>query len=605
MSVPDLERLIDCVAVSSALDGLLVYGASGSQLESLADRLARGLLQAGAEAVDRVWLGAAESEDLLWGVADLPQGWNGRGLLVPPPNTTRIVIVPDLARLSLAAARAGVTMLGASHVRIERRGRSSVVPVHHRWIASLPDATGSSVSRHLVDRFPVRIRMPVRPIVSRLDILREALTHPEQRALPGPSQGVRERGGARIVTDEAIEQTMSCMASNVSGNVRESLALLEVAKALALLDAKPSVDANTVREAARLLDLGKQSDRDEAAADSAGASATPSSLGASADFTRPDPMLVTPVDECGASNTEPNVRLATAGDALLGTDSQIDGADAPAGASPQAETLPPHEYASLRMPWRLAQVASSGRGTIIGTRRAETTRDLAIVDTLFAAAPMQSLRRAALEQPPTDIILRRSDLRSYRRVPLATELFVLVIDYTSVVDREWLDSLIPFLRHAYAARAKVCVIKVGAKDATNPLRAERVLARNVLVPGIAALLDAPAGSATPLADGLSLALQAIQQSFGHGRVAARRATLVVVTDGRGNVTLKASREGCLTERVGRQGIEDARSVARDLRALTHTKRVLINPGPTLLRDLPLALAAALDAEIVRVTDHHG
>jgi magnesium chelatase subunit D len=150
-------------------------------------------------------------------------------------------------------------------------------------------------------------------------------------------------------------------------------------------------------------------------------------------------------------------------------------------------------------------------------------------------------------------------------------------------------------------RAELCVVRVGSESAANELRADRVMARNVLVPSVAAALDERPGRATPLADGLALAFRTIRQTLGHGRNTMRKATLIVVTDGRANVPLDVSREGRWLGRVGRQGIDDARQVARQLRDLPRVRRVLIHPKTDALRDLPMALAAALEAEVVQVS----
>lgn len=589
---------------------MLLYGASASTLEELSVRLQAGLQRAGAASVDRVWLGSADSEDALWGIPDLPRGWNASAaLLVPPKNTVRIVLVPDLARLSLAAARAGVAVLGSAIVHLERRARSDRMPVRHRWIAAVADSDVGGVSRHLIERFALRVRPSAPASTDRVAVLR-ALAAEEMKTRDRRSAAIarKPRRGQRV-TPAAIEQAMTCVADSESGSLRGPLALLELAKAIAFLEGRPRVDESTVLDAAKTLGLRGASRREaaptEAAPDAEEAKAQSGAAATTASDT-PQPSLVKAVDTTAGADALKDARPASADDALLASDSQLGTVAAPIEDAPEPQAAPPpREYATLRLPWQLSKTASSGRGTIIGTRRADSLQDLAITETLFAAAPYQSLRRKKLHSSSREIILRRTDLRSYRRAPPASELLVLVLDYTSVAGRNWLDALVPFLAEAYSSRAELCIVKVGAKKPQHELRAERLLARNILVPSVAAALDEEAGLASPLADGLSLALRTIQHTFAHGRSATRRATLVVVTDGRGNVTLQASRDGKIAGRVGRQGIEDARSVARDLRTLTHTRRVLINPGPAFLRDLPLSLAASLEAELVRVEESHG
>ena len=108
-----------------------------------------------------------------------------------------------------------------------------------------------------------------------------------------------------------------------------------------------------------------------------------------------------------------------------------------------------------------------------------------------------------------------------------------------------MPALLPYLRWAYVERATVCLVKVGARGAPTELQAERLVARSLLVPKISQALDEPSGLATPLAHGLDLALQFLRHALHQGRQGVRSAWIVVLTDGRGNVPLKASQTGQL------------------------------------------------------------
>ncbi|MGK3945906.1 hypothetical protein ABK046_47115, partial [Streptomyces caeruleatus] len=79
----------------------------------------------------------------------------------------------------------------------------------------------------------------------------------------------------------------------------------------------------------------------------------------------------------------------------------------------------------------------------------------------------------------------------------------------------------------------------------------------------------------PLAYGFAQSLHIIRDALSHGRSAVRRVTLVVVTDGRGNVPLAASRAGELTGPVGSEGITDALRVAREIAAFSQVKSILL------------------------------
>lgn len=596
---PDLPRLLDCMAVNSALDGMLVQGASAATLEYLATGLAQRMRIVSKWDTDQVWLGSAETEDALWGVPGMPAGWNTEGLLTPPGQTRRIVIVPDLSRLSLAAARAGVTTLGAKWVDVERRGQSQRFAMQLRWIAAVADEDVGNVSAHLLDRFAIRVRFTAEPMRDRRAWL--------QRQLEGEGAARHESDLTHLSTidwqlkrsvSKAALQRAMVLTDSIAGSMRAPLALLRLAAAHARLLGADVIEVNAVNAAAKLLGRVVPRTADTVAEPELphvqGDQADPGATGPASQV-QPESGPLTEVDHGTGDEV-----LDDSGDsdALVATDESSATVQAPAEPPPAEPGAPPREYASLRLPFQQVRVAAAGRGAITGTRRSDTLQDLAVTETLFAAAPFQAWRRKQLDRNSGGIILRRPDLRSYRRAPPAGQLFVLVLDYTSVAGRQWLGALVPYLAEAYSTRAELCVVRVGAASAKNPLRADSVVARNVLVPSVAAALDEPAGHATPLADGLSLALRTLRNTLGHGRATTRQATLVVVTDGRGNVSLDASREGRWTGRVGRRGIDDARHVAQHLRGIAHLQRVLINPGPAELRDLPLSLAAALGALVV-------
>ena len=272
------------------------------------------------------------------------------------------------------------------------------------------------------------------------------------------------------------------------------------------------------------------------------------------------------------------------------------------------EIEPQREPFSLRLPWVSHGATASGRGDIVGVQRASDLRDLAVVETVFEASKFQRIRR--LHVPSfsggAPLLLSPVDLRQYRRAVEPEQLLALLLDHTCRNDWVWLDALLPYLRWAYTSRAKVCLVQVGRRAAPDQLQAERTMARNVLDPRVRAALDAPPGSATPLAHGLDLLFQAIRHVLQHGRTTVRGAWLVVVTDGRGNVPLEDSRAG--SDRspiasgdsypIGRTGVDDALRVAEQLRSLKRVQKVLIDPAPTPYPELPTTFAESLGAVLV-------
>ena len=76
--------------------------------------------------------------------------------------------------------------------------------------------------------------------------------------------------------------------------------------------------------------------------------------------------------------------------------------------------------------------------------------------------------------------------------------------------------------------------------------------------------------------------------------------LVVISDGRGNVPLEASRANRKPQNVQRQGIEDAFKVARSIGNLGNVQTVLLNPQSREYPELPLELAKALEAKVILI-----
>jgi magnesium chelatase subunit D len=183
-------------------------------------------------------------------------------------------------------------------------------------------------------------------------------------------------------------------------------------------------------------------------------------------------------------------------------------------------------------------------------------------------------------------------------------MLMMVLDYTCLRDRNWQESLLPYLTWAYVERACICLIQVGAAEAKHELRAVRIEAQNVLVPRINAGLESGRGRATPLAHGLELALQTLRHALQHGRSKVKQAVLVVITDGRGNVPLEASRVGDIGAflPVKQRGIEDALQVAAQIGELDGVKAYLLNPQPKIYADLPLQLAEKLGAGVLAIPE---
>jgi magnesium chelatase subunit D len=156
-----ITAVLRCMAVDHRIGGLLLFSTQPGLLSAMGRWLAR-TMAAGAGEPALVVAGSWLREDDLWLRARLVDGrfHTAPGLLVEigaPP----VVLVPDLARAGLAIARAAVTLIGAEVATAERHGYSRTWRPRARWLAATDPYEAAGLSRHLLDRFPVRIHADV------------------------------------------------------------------------------------------------------------------------------------------------------------------------------------------------------------------------------------------------------------------------------------------------------------------------------------------------------------------------------------------------------------------------------------------------------------
>ena len=199
-----------------------------------------------------------------------------------------------------------------------------------------------------------------------------------------------------------------------------------------------------------------------------------------------------------------------------------------------------------------AGTAMRGRPSGLTARRPDPRTPLAILATLRAAVPWQ---RARGRQPGERIAVRPSDFRYLRRRAPTGTTVVFGVDASGSAAAERLaeakGAVESLLADAYVRRDHVALVAFRHGGAETLLPPSRGLVRAKRVLG-----GVPGGGGTPLAAGL-LAVHAIA---GSERRAGRRAMIVLLTDGRGNVALDG--------RTGRSvSGPDERSAANALRAL--------------------------------------
>jgi magnesium chelatase subunit D len=616
VSVEESLRLLAAAALHSKLRSVLVFDAGPDRIQRVAEAL-EYLLTAALHPlpVDRITVAPFHGEDDLWGTSNpIEEGIAGesqkrpslrQGLLYTPDENPfwRIVVLPDLASLSMAAARACVQLMATDIAHLERHGQQSSWQPRIFWLAACESQKIETVSRHLIQRFSIRFQIPKKLPQEGMSLLRQFLEDPERQHLSAEVLAIVRSLAEKVTANRErrptiplpiLEEIEALLVTKGGSGLRRHLNLSRLSLALAGLDGADHVRSDHIQEAARLLGLPETED----------------STGTKAPATSPPPVAArqNPAGRKQAVLTPSPERKQPAGgtgeiliDPLSDT-SKNDDSSLESTASSEGLDMFPEERSSsqwiqrgLQIPlsWSDDSARAQGRGSIVGIRRTTRAEDLAILATVIAASPFQRKRRGRSPHSQTHFILRKEDLRSWVRRPPQPRLIVIVADLTAWTSAHLSSALAPYIQKAYEDRAQACAITVGADSALNELRADHLTVRNVLVPEFRIALSRAPGRATPLADGLHLAYTNIQKLRHRGRLPRPRVTLVIASDGRGNVPLRASHGEPMRFPVSREGIADAQQAASELAALEGVEIILLDPSPTHLQELVNSIAASL------------
>lgn len=602
-------RSLACAAISPGLRSILAFDTSAAALRRTAQILAQMLAVVAGYPVDSVTLGTFESEDDLWGSLGLgvaseaqPFQWKS-GLLSAGQQDSqlRLVVIPDLTKLSLAAARACVVLMGADVTHLERHGQQAHWQPNLCWLAGCASSEVGMVSPHLLDRFALRLSGRVTNSTDRtveiLSWIDRQISQEETKSEPLPTEicdRLRQATQHRVaIADKAKARILDYISTLEVYSPRREIALARLAVAYARLEGVAEVTVDRVDTAARMMGLKPVAKPIEAPSNPTPDPVTPPPELPKPTETKPTSTPSLPKQSEPSTVREP-IYESDRSELLPPTPLTV-----PGNPYPEDEAPVEREAASLRLPPRRFRASAANRGPIIGVEKARTLQDLALVRTILEAAKFQPIRQQT-QNGQRRLKLSATDLHCYRRSPIAEQMLMVVLDHTCLRDCNWQEELLPYLSWAYVERASVCLIQVGAADAKHELQAERVMAESILVPRINAGMEAGRGKATPLAHGLDLALQTLRHALQHGRSTSQQAVLVVISDGRGNVPLEASRLGRIVPPVGRKGVEDALQVAECIGGLDGVKAVLLNPQPKQYADLPSKLAEALGASVVAI-----
>lgn len=210
---------------------------------------------------------------------------------------------------------------------------------------------------------------------------------------------------------------------------------------------------------------------------------------------------------------------------------------------------------------------------------------LALIDSLRAAVPWQAVRRRELgADADAPIIMRKEDLRIRRFEERAARVTIFAVDASGSAAAARLaeakGAVELMLAQAYVTRSEVALVAFRGTSAELLLPPTRSLTR-----ARRTLAELPGGGGTPLALGLNAAREVAEAVIAKGRSAA----LVILTDGRANITADGS--------PGRpQAAKDAETAARAIAARGIDSLVVdisARPGPE-----SAALAQALDGRFL-------
>ncbi len=422
------------------------------------------------------------------------------------------------------------TLLGALEdgvVRIEREGLSLRSPAEFRLLTSFDPSEGAPRA-HLLDRLGMIVMMPtIRAGEARASIVRRHLQpdaetwSDEAQLLRGLIEIAREQL-PRIKLGDAQRRELirTADALGVQGH-RADLFAIRVARASAALGLRDEVQREDLELAARLVLLPRATRQPEQSASA------------------PPPESPTP-----ESTPPPEARDEMDSDSKsLPSEEELELAE---------EVL---ESLAVELPDALASLSfarqrsgrSGSRGATSGQRGRHVSsvpglprgQRLDVIATLRAAARWQRVRTRRRQ----GIALTSDDFRIKKYRSKAGALFIFAVDASGSMAlnrmRQAKGAVHALLEQAYVNRDRVALLAFRGHEADlllPPTGSVELLRR--------AVDQLPTGGGTPLAASLVASLEVAEQAKrrGFGNI-----VLVLLTDGRANVGLKADRSGVDTE----------------------------------------------------------
>lgn len=422
-----------------------------------------------------------------------------------------------------------LSALDSGIVRVEREGISVVEPARFVLLVTYDPAEGPP-RRHLLDRLGL-IVAPIgkAPVTTRAEVVRRNLQpstdyEDDEALVLAGILAARELLPAVRIGDEQIQQlSLTAMALGIEGH-RADLFAVRAARAAAALAGREEVNNDDLELAVRLVMLPRATRLPEMTPEEAGPPPPP-------EPTPPPPSSENSDDEQRDDEEEkppqPPEDELTIEELILAA----------------METDVPPDI--LETPFTVRRRGRSGsRGTISGQRGRHIRSvpgkpaqgRLDVIATLRAAAPWQRIRAAEYHPHRRGRIhLRTDDLHIKKYRSKAGTLFCFLVDASGSMAlhrmRQAKGAVNALLQQAYVHRDQVALLAFRGE------RADLLLPPSQSVELAKRALDVlPTGGGTPLAAALLAAYQISEQARSRGIF---RTTIVLITDGRPNVPLKA------------------------------------------------------------------
>ena len=372
------------------------------------------------------------------------------------------------------------------------------------------------------------------------------------------------RDAAPCTTDPQIIAEARSRLGRVEITDEANAALCNTAAALGIAELRPCLLAARAARAHAALAGRIMTSMDDAAAAARLVLAPRATRLPEQDQAPPEPP---PADPPQAEPQDEKDRQAESGDPPADIVLEAARAAIPANLLFRLQTLDKRR-SSARSGGKFGTAAKGLRGRPAGVRAAKPRggERLNLIETLRAAAPWQPLRRTEARAAPGRILLRTEDFRItvMEQNARTTTIFVVDASGSSAFNRlaEAKGAVELLLADCYRRRDEVAVLAFRGKAASLLLPPTRSLVR-----AKRSLAGLPGGGGTPLAAGLRAAGEL-------GELVRRGGftpTLVILTDGRGNIALDGTS-------VRTKAEADAEQTARHIR-VAGLRAILVDTAP--------------------------